>query len=47
MFLRFLFPDSPTTAWFLTPAERAIAVQRIKVDYSIVFSGVSVLKAVL
>lgn len=25
-----LFPDSPTTAWFLTPAERAMAVQRIK-----------------
>ncbi|KAF8073573.1 MFS general substrate transporter [Lyophyllum atratum] len=28
----FLFPDSPTTAWFLTPPERAIAVQRIKVN---------------
>ncbi|KAJ6615084.1 MFS general substrate transporter [Mycena sp. CBHHK59/15] len=26
----FLFPDSPTTAWFLTPEERAIAVLRIK-----------------
>ncbi|KAG2078481.1 MFS general substrate transporter [Suillus decipiens] len=26
----FLFPDSPTTAWFLTPDERAKAVQRIK-----------------
>ncbi|KAH8814585.1 major facilitator superfamily domain-containing protein [Flagelloscypha sp. PMI_526] len=24
------FPDSPTTAWFLTPEERAIAVRRIK-----------------
>ncbi|TFY80577.1 hypothetical protein EWM64_g3440 [Hericium alpestre] len=24
------FPDSPTTAWFLTPDERAKAVQRIK-----------------
>lgn len=29
--LRFLFPDSPTNAWFLTPDERAKAVQRIKV----------------
>ncbi|KIY63934.1 MFS general substrate transporter [Cylindrobasidium torrendii FP15055 ss-10] len=26
----FLFPDSPTTAWFLTPEERAIAIHRIK-----------------
>ncbi|KAJ7508955.1 major facilitator superfamily domain-containing protein [Mycena galericulata] len=26
----FFFPDSPTTAWFLTPAERAIAVMRLK-----------------
>lgn len=26
----FLFPDSPTNAWFLTPAERATAIQRIK-----------------
>ncbi|EIN05062.1 MFS general substrate transporter [Punctularia strigosozonata HHB-11173 SS5] len=26
----FLFPDSPTNAWFLTPHERAIAVARIK-----------------
>ncbi|KAF8800402.1 MFS general substrate transporter [Phlegmacium glaucopus] len=26
----FLFPDSPTNAWFLTPAERAIAVRRLK-----------------
>ncbi|PAV15644.1 MFS general substrate transporter [Pyrrhoderma noxium] len=26
----FLFPDSPTNAWFLTPEERAIAVNRIK-----------------
>jgi len=25
-----LFPDSPTNAWFLTPAERAIAVRRLK-----------------
>ncbi|KAI0287115.1 MFS general substrate transporter [Russula brevipes] len=25
-----LFPDSPTTAWFLTPDERVKAVQRIK-----------------
>jgi len=27
---RFFFPDSPTTAWFLTPEERAKAVLRIK-----------------
>lgn len=26
----FLFPDSPTNAWFLTPEERAKAVFRIK-----------------
>ncbi|TFK34336.1 MFS general substrate transporter [Crucibulum laeve] len=26
----FLFPDSPTNAWFLTPEERVIAVRRIK-----------------
>ncbi|KAJ7915331.1 MFS general substrate transporter [Mycena leptocephala] len=26
----FLFPDSPTTAWFLTPDERAKAVLRLK-----------------
>lgn len=26
----FFFPDSPTNAWFLTPEERAKAVQRIK-----------------
>ncbi|KAG1818387.1 major facilitator superfamily domain-containing protein [Suillus variegatus] len=26
----FLFPDSPTNAWFLTPDERVKAVQRIK-----------------
>jgi MFS transporter, ACS family, allantoate permease len=26
----FLFPDSPTSAWFLTLEERAAAVQRIK-----------------
>ncbi|TFK33346.1 MFS general substrate transporter [Crucibulum laeve] len=26
----FLFPDSPTNAWFLTPAERSIAVRRLK-----------------
>ena len=33
---RFLFPDSPTSAWFLTPAERAIAVRRLKVrDYQL------------
>ncbi|KAJ7061092.1 major facilitator superfamily domain-containing protein [Mycena amicta] len=28
----FLFPDSPTSAWFLTPQERAVAVLRIKVN---------------
>lgn len=28
----FLFPDSPTNAWFLTPEERIIAVDRIKVN---------------
>ncbi|SJL13458.1 uncharacterized protein ARMOST_16902 [Armillaria ostoyae] len=26
----FLFPDSPTSAWFLTPEERSSAVQRLK-----------------
>lgn len=29
--VRFLFPDSPTNAWFLTMDERAKAVERIKV----------------
>lgn len=29
----FFFPDSPTNAWFLTPDERAKAVQRIKVSF--------------
>jgi MFS transporter, ACS family, allantoate permease len=28
----FLFPDSPTTAWFLTNQERADAIRRIKVN---------------
>jgi MFS family permease len=28
----FLFPDSPTTARFLTPEERVLAIQRIKVN---------------
>ncbi|KAJ7352062.1 major facilitator superfamily domain-containing protein [Mycena albidolilacea] len=28
----FFFPDSPTTAWFLTPHERTLAVMRIKVN---------------
>ncbi|KAJ6530075.1 major facilitator superfamily domain-containing protein [Mycena vulgaris] len=28
----FLFPDSPTTAWFLTPEERVVAALRIKVN---------------
>ncbi|KAI0944706.1 hypothetical protein AcW1_002354 [Taiwanofungus camphoratus] len=27
-----MFPDSPTTAWFLTPEERVTAVQRIKAN---------------
>jgi len=30
----FFFPDSPTTAYFLTPEERALAVQRIKSNQS-------------
>ncbi|KZT39708.1 MFS general substrate transporter [Sistotremastrum suecicum HHB10207 ss-3] len=30
----FFFPDSPTTAWFLTPEERVIAIQRIRVNQS-------------
>ena len=30
----FFFPDSPTNAWFLTPEERIIAVERIKVNQS-------------
>ncbi|KAG6866173.1 hypothetical protein C0991_007723 [Blastosporella zonata] len=30
--LRFLFPDSPTNAWFLSKEERVIAVRRIKVN---------------
>ncbi|KDR73634.1 hypothetical protein GALMADRAFT_251402 [Galerina marginata CBS 339.88] len=30
----FFFPDSPTTAYFLTPEERTQAVQRIKVNQS-------------
>lgn len=28
--VRFLFPDSPSNAWFLTPEERSKVVQRIK-----------------
>ncbi|KAF8136478.1 major facilitator superfamily domain-containing protein, partial [Boletus edulis] len=28
----FLFPDSPTTAWFLTPEERVAALKRIQVN---------------
>lgn len=31
-FRRFYFPDSPTTAHFLTPEERVQAVQRIKIN---------------
>ncbi|KAI0345426.1 MFS general substrate transporter [Trametopsis cervina] len=30
----FFFPDSPHTAWFLTPEERIIAVERLKVNQS-------------
>jgi len=30
--VRFLFPDSPTTAYFLTLEERVQAIQRIKVN---------------
>jgi ACS family allantoate permease-like MFS transporter len=26
------FPDSPATAWFLTPEERIMAIERIKVN---------------
>ena len=29
---RFFFPDSPANAWFLTPEERVIAIERIKVN---------------
>jgi hypothetical protein len=32
-FPRFFFPDSPTTAWFLTNEEKKVAVQRIKVHH--------------
>ncbi|KAJ4487671.1 major facilitator superfamily domain-containing protein [Lentinula aciculospora] len=28
----FWFPNSPTTAWFLTPEERVLAVQRIRIN---------------
>ncbi|CCM06676.1 uncharacterized protein FIBRA_08961 [Fibroporia radiculosa] len=28
----FMFPDSPANAWFLTPEEKSIAVERIKVN---------------
>jgi len=28
------FPDSPTTAWFLTPEEKVVAIQRIKSNRS-------------
>lgn len=31
---RFFFPDSPTNAWFLTNEERAMAIERIKVNQS-------------
>jgi ACS family allantoate permease-like MFS transporter len=31
---RFFFPDSPTTAWFLTTEERAAVVRRIQVNQS-------------
>jgi len=33
-YTRFLFPDSPTKAWFLTEEERVIAIRRIKVSSS-------------
>ncbi|KAG2752561.1 hypothetical protein P692DRAFT_20725771, partial [Suillus brevipes Sb2] len=29
---RFWFPDSPTSAWFLTPDERVTAVQRLQAN---------------
>ena len=29
---RFLFPDNPTTAWFLTPSERVVAVARVRAN---------------
>ncbi|EGG13236.1 uncharacterized protein MELLADRAFT_41383, partial [Melampsora larici-populina 98AG31] len=32
LLLLFLFPDSPATAWFLTPEERVKAILRIKVN---------------
>src|ERR1700761_9294382 len=32
LFCRFFFPDSPTTAYFLTVEERILAVERIKVN---------------
>ncbi|EGG07192.1 uncharacterized protein MELLADRAFT_35740, partial [Melampsora larici-populina 98AG31] len=32
LLLLFLFPDSPATAWFLTPDERVKAILRIKVN---------------
>ena len=31
---RFYFPDSPQTAWFLTPEERVMAVKRIRSNQS-------------
>ena len=31
---RFFFPDSPANAYFLTPEERVLAVQRIKGNQS-------------
>jgi len=34
----FLFPDSPTTAWFLTKEERVSAVRRIKVSSVVLMS---------
>jgi ACS family allantoate permease-like MFS transporter len=40
---RFLFPDSPTNAWFLTPDERTKAVQRIKARPVNVINAVSLI----
>lgn len=34
MSARFLFPDNPQTAWFLTPEEKILAVKRIKSNNS-------------
>ena len=41
---RFLFPDSPTNAWFLTPEERGKAVKRIQVSPSYPYFAVLVFR---